>query len=188
MSQGEGVGPVEESVGYVLKQAATALRGAMDTVLHPHGLTVSQYATLEVLGQRPGLSGSDLARATFVTRQSMNLVLRGLQERGLLTRAAVASQGKALPTTLTDDGRVRLRAASAAVRDVERQMLAPLAAGRQHQLRADLSSCVYALTTRGLGQLDEPVVPSADPASGFPVVTLDRRVTAADVARALDDE
>ena len=102
----------------MLKKAATALRAAIDTVLRPLELTVPQYSCLEVLDQRPGLSSSELARATFVTRQSMNLVLQGLQQRGLLTRAAVADHGKALPTGLTDAGRVQLRAASVAVRTI----------------------------------------------------------------------
>ncbi len=145
MSQAETVGSVDESVGYVLKQAATALRTAMDTVLRPLELTVPQYSCLEVLGQRPGLSGSELARATFVTRQSMNLVLQGLQQRGLLTRAAVAAHGKALPTELTDVGRVQLRVASVAVRTIEKQMLARLAPEAQQRLRADLAACAAAL-------------------------------------------
>ena len=63
MSQVEAVGPVDEAVGYVLKKAATALRAAMDNALRPLDLTVPQYSCLEVLGQRPGLSGSELARA-----------------------------------------------------------------------------------------------------------------------------
>jgi len=146
MSQVEAVGPVDEAVGYVLKQATTALRAAMDTVLRPLELTVPQYSCLEVLDQRPGLSSSELARATFVTRQSMNLVLQGLQHRGLLTRAAVADHGKALPTELTDGGRVQLRAASGAVRTIEKQMLAPLTPNAQQRLLADLTACAAALT------------------------------------------
>ncbi|PZS36511.1 MAG: MarR family transcriptional regulator [Pseudonocardiales bacterium] len=146
MSQVEIVGPLDEAVGYVLKQAATALRAAMDAVLRPLKLTVPQYACLEVLDQRPGLSSAELARATFVTRQSMNLVLRGLQQRGLLTRAAVAEHGKALPTELTDAGRAQLRAASVAVCAIERQMLAPLAPNAQHRLLADLAACAAALS------------------------------------------
>ena len=146
MSQVEVVGPVDQAVGYVLKQAATALRSAMDTVLRPLDLTVPQYSCLEVLDQRPGLSSSNLARATFVTRQSMNLVIQGLQQRGLLTRAAVAARGKALPTELTGAGRERLRAASAAVRTIEKQMLAPLTPNARHRLRADLAACTAALT------------------------------------------
>ncbi len=146
MSQVEVVGPVEQAVGYVLKQATTALRAAMDTVLRPLELTVPQYSCLEVLDQRPGLSSAELARATFVTRQSMNLVLRGLQQRGLLTRAAVAERGKALPTELTDAGRMKLHAASVAVRAVEKQMLAALTPNSQQRLRADLAACATALT------------------------------------------
>jgi DNA-binding MarR family transcriptional regulator len=146
MSQVENVGPLDEAVGYVLKQAASTLRTAMDAALRPLKLTVPQYACLEVLEQRPGLSGAELARATFVTRQSMNLVLQGLQQRGLLTRAAFAAHGRALPTELTDAGREQLRAASIAVRTVERRMLAPLTPQAQRRLLDDLATCAAALS------------------------------------------
>jgi DNA-binding MarR family transcriptional regulator len=148
MSQAETVGPVDESVGYVLKKAASALRAAMDAALRPVDLTVPQYACLEVLGQRPGLSGSELARAVFVTRQSMNLVLQGLERRGLLTRPAVPGHGKALPTELTPAGREQLRAASHAVRAVEKKMLAGLTPDAQRRLCADLSACAAALSNQ----------------------------------------
>jgi DNA-binding MarR family transcriptional regulator len=146
MRQGETVGPLEEAVGYVLKQAASALRAAMDDVLRPVGLTVPQYACLELLGQRPGLSNAELARGAFVSRQSMNGVLRGLQDRGLVTRPALAPYGRARPTELTDAGRAQLTAASAAVRDVERRMLASLDPTRERRLLADLRTCAEALT------------------------------------------
>lgn len=146
MRQDEVLGPVEESVGYALKQAAASLRTAMDAVLRPLDLTVPQYACLELLGQRPGLSNAELARGTFVTRQSMNGVLRGLQDRGLVTRPATAPHGRALPTELTDAGRERLRDASTAVRHVERTMLAGLTPHDTDRLRHDLASCVDALS------------------------------------------
>jgi DNA-binding MarR family transcriptional regulator len=146
MCQAETVGPVDDAVGYVLKQAAAALRTAMDVALRPLGLTVPQYACLEVLGQRPGLSNADLARSVFVTRQSMAGVLRGLQNRDLVTRATTAPHGRALPTQLTADGRERLRAASTAVRVVEKRMLTLLDPDAQHRLRDDLAACTAALT------------------------------------------
>ncbi len=151
MSQAGTVGPLGESVGYVLKQAGAALRSAMDSVLRPLELTVPQYSCLEVLDQRPGLSGAELARATFVTRQSMNLVLQGLSRRGLITRAAVADSGKALPTELTDAGRKQLRTASAAVRAVEQRMLAALAEPARRRLRRDLAGCAAALADTSTG-------------------------------------
>ncbi|SEH02965.1 DNA-binding transcriptional regulator, MarR family [Nonomuraea solani] len=145
MEQEETVGDLGQSVGYVLKQVQAALHTAMDEVLRPLGLTVSQYACLELLGRHPGLSNSELARRAFVTRQSMNLVLRGLQERGLLTRPDHATQGRALPTELTQAGRSTLREASVAVRAVEQRLFSPLSAAQQRRLREDLAACVAAV-------------------------------------------
>ncbi|MFE3444441.1 MarR family winged helix-turn-helix transcriptional regulator [Nocardia sp. NPDC059180] len=144
MSQEETVGELGQSVGYVLKQAQAALHSAMDVVLRPLELSVAQYACLELLGRSPGLSNSELARGAFVTRQSMNLVLRGLQDRGLLTRPEQAPHGRALPTQLTSTGQEKLHAASVAVRAVERQMFSPLSAEEQRRLCDDLAVCVAA--------------------------------------------
>ncbi|MFI7545259.1 MarR family winged helix-turn-helix transcriptional regulator [Actinoplanes sp. NPDC049599] len=146
MTQPELVGPVENAVGYVLKEAAVALRAALDAVLRPLDLTVSQYACLELLGQRPGLSNADLARGTFVTRQSMNVVLQGLQARGLVTRPATAARGRELPAVLTEEGRRQLLATSAAVRSVEKRMCAGLSADQQQVLLETLAACVRNLT------------------------------------------
>ncbi len=150
MRQAEPVAyDLQEAVGYVLKQAAGALRSAMDAALRPLELTVPQYACLELLLRHPGLSNAELARGAFVTRQSMNGVLRGLQERGLVTRPATAPRGRALPTQLTSTGQRHLRAASVAVRAIEQQMLAPLLPPQQHRLRDDLAACAAALSPAG---------------------------------------
>jgi hypothetical protein len=58
-------------------------------------------------------------------------------------------------------------------------------AQERHQ---SLSAVVADLTIRGLATLGEPVTVATDPQSGFPVISLGHRVTAADVADALDDE
>jgi DNA-binding MarR family transcriptional regulator len=145
----QGVGDLERSVGYALKQAAAALRAAMDAGLRPLGLSVPQYACLELLGQRPGLSAAELARGAFVTRQSMHAVLLGLQERGLLARAATAAQGRALPTELTEAGRGILAEASRIVATTEARMTRALPADARQRLRADLAECATALGGTG---------------------------------------
>lgn len=114
--------------------------------LRPLELTVAQYSCLELLGQRPGLSGSELARSAFVTRQSMNLVLQGLERRGLLARPAVADRGKVLPTQLTAAGRTQLQAASETVRAVEARMLTALTATAERRLCQQLTLCVCGLS------------------------------------------
>jgi DNA-binding MarR family transcriptional regulator len=139
---------LDRSVGYALKQAAAALRTAMDAELRSLGLSVSQYSCLEVLRQRPRLSAAAVARATFVTRQSMHAVLLGLQERGLLARPAVPEAGRALPTELTESGLRLLEQASARVAAVEQRMLSTLPPDRLPGLRDDLAGMVAGLVGR----------------------------------------
>lgn len=136
---------VTEHVGYRLKRTHAALRGAMDAALRGHDLTVPQYACLEILALRPGLSNAELARATFVSRQSMNLVLRGLQEAGLVERPDVVDQGRARPVRLTDAGGRRLDAAQVAVHAVEERLLAQLPPEHLPRLLEDLDRLADAL-------------------------------------------
>jgi DNA-binding MarR family transcriptional regulator len=136
---------VTEHMGYRLKRAAAALRGAMDRALREHDLTVPQYACLEHLDQRPGLSNAELARSTFVTRQSMNVVLRGLQEAGLISRPATTDHGRALPAHLTAEGRSRLDAARSAVYAIERQMVEAVPQRHIAALLTDLDHMASAL-------------------------------------------
>ncbi|MCQ9163999.1 MULTISPECIES: MarR family winged helix-turn-helix transcriptional regulator [unclassified Arthrobacter] len=117
---------LETSLGYLLKEASSALRAAMEAVLRPLGMTVTHYSCLELLAQRPGLSNSELARGAFVTRQSMNVLLQGLERDGYVTRPAQAPVGKVLPTRLTPRGRRSLEKATVAVRSVEDRMLGGL--------------------------------------------------------------
>lgn len=133
------------SLGYLLKEVSSVLRAAMEDVLRPLGMTVTHYACLELLAQRPGLSSSELARGTFVTRQSMNVLLQTLERDGQVTRATEAPVGKVLPTRLTPAGRRLLDEASAAVRAVEVRMLADLSAADQAEAFRLLQSMVRSL-------------------------------------------
>jgi DNA-binding MarR family transcriptional regulator len=138
---------LETSLGYLLKEASSALRAAMEEVLRPLGMTVTHYSCLELLAQRPGLSNSELARGAFVTRQSMNVLLQSLERDGYVTRPSEAPVGKALPTRLTPSGRTSLEQASAAVRAVEVRMLSGLTAEEQSQALHILRSMVRSLRT-----------------------------------------
>lgn len=136
---------LDTSLGYLLKEAASALRAAMEDVLRPLGMTITHYSCLELLAQRPGSSNSDLARGAFVTRQSMNVLLQALERDGVVERPATAPSGKALPTRLTEKGRRDLAEASAAVRSVERRMLGGMTDAEQAAARTALRSMVQAL-------------------------------------------
>lgn len=136
---------LDTSLGYLLKEASSALRVAMEEVLRPLGMTVTHYSCLELLAQRPGLSNSELARGAFVTRQSMNVLLQSLEKDGFVTRPSEAPVGKVLPATLTPRGRSSLARATAAVRSVEVRMLAGMTDAEQDAALRALRSMVRSL-------------------------------------------
>lgn len=140
---------LDSSIGYLLKEVQSALRAAMDEALQPFGVSVSAYACLELLAQRPGLSNSELARGTFVTRQSMNVMLRSLERDGLVTRPADAPVGKVLPARLTERGAQLLGEASAAARSVELRMLADLDEEDRERAHEALKAMARSLRAEG---------------------------------------
>ncbi|GAA4941987.1 DNA-binding MarR family transcriptional regulator [Nonomuraea thailandensis] len=137
------------TVGYQLKRVQAALRAAMDAALRAHGLTTPQYVCLELLGRHPRLSNAELARGAFVTRQSMNVVLRNLEDAGLVSRPSTAPSGRALPTRLTAAGERVLEAARADVLAIERRMTAGLDRAQAEVLLRQLNDMADALSEQG---------------------------------------
>ncbi|MBH0109937.1 MarR family transcriptional regulator [Salinibacterium sp. NG22] len=142
---------LETSVGYLLKEASSALRSAMEAVLRPLGMSITHYSCLELLAQRPGLSNSELARGAFVTRQAMNVLLQSLERDGLITRPEQPVAGRVLPAELTAKGRRQLATASASVKDVEDRMKSTLSAAEQAMLGDLLARCVTSLREPSAG-------------------------------------
>ena len=132
-------------LGYQLKHVQAALRTRMDEALRPLGLSAPQYLCLELLSRTPGASTSDLARAAFVTRQTMSTLLRALVDRGLAQRAAQAPSGRALPLQLTPKGRSLLKEASRVTVEIEGVMISPLSESQLRAVQEALSACIAAL-------------------------------------------
>src|SRR5580704_18563514 len=132
--------------GWLLKRAQDALNGAMTTALRRHGASLPEYAVLTALDEEPGLSNAGLARRAFVTPQTMNQVLRELEQKGWVGRHPDPAHARILQADLTPTGRTALRACRLAVYAVEEQMLAPLAPGDIEQFTATLRACIQALS------------------------------------------
>src|SRR5690606_37607058 len=72
---------IAERLGVLIKETQALLHQRMDERLRPLGLSVPQYACLTALHDTPGITGSELARRTFVSRQSTNVLLRSEERR-----------------------------------------------------------------------------------------------------------
>ena len=95
---------ITEELGYLIKEVQQDLRKRMDKTLSTIGLTTPQYAVLSQLRESPGLSNAELARKSFVTPQTMNLIIKNLEERKLVVRIASSSHGKIIKTEVTNNG------------------------------------------------------------------------------------
>lgn len=137
---------ITETPMYLLKQAQAAAHAALTAALREHGATVAHYGVLAFLDEQPGLSNADLARQALVTPQSMNQVLRELEEKGWVTRRPHPGHGRIRPAGLTRDGRTVLRACQRAAGAIEEQMLARLSRADRRRLATALRACADALT------------------------------------------
>lgn len=140
------LGSVTDHPGYLLKRAQAALNAAMTGVLREHGTTLAQHAVLTALDEEPGLSNAGLARRAFVTPQTMNQVLRELEQKGWVARHPDPSNARILQADLTPAGSTALRGCRHAVDAVQEKMLAPLTPGDIGQFTAMLRACIQALS------------------------------------------
>jgi DNA-binding MarR family transcriptional regulator len=131
----------DQPLGYLLYRAHNALRSEVTaTVLDPLGLAFPQYICMRILSRFPNRSNADLARDTNVSPQAMNMVLRGLEERGLVTRPASVSSGRSLPAQLTGEGKELLKRTDAGVKAAEGRVMAGLTSEQRRQFMQILSS------------------------------------------------
>ncbi|MEO3888876.1 MarR family transcriptional regulator [Nonomuraea sp. B5E05] len=137
--------PADERLGLDIKRAEQALIAAKQAAVRPAGLTVPQYAALFALSDSPGISGAALARACLVTPQAMTVVLKNLEERGLVDRSPHPWHRNVLETRLTSAGRAALEAADERAVLIERAIAAELSTEERTALRALLARCVEAI-------------------------------------------
>ncbi len=136
--------PLEERMGYVLKQVQQTLRTAMDEALRQHGLSTPQYSVLQVLDEHPGLSGAALARRCFVTPQTANEMVAHLERVGLIERHR-SDDARVLRTYLTPEGCRLVQTCDHMVAAIEERMVSRLSEKERQQLIGHLQQCAEAL-------------------------------------------
>jgi len=124
---------------HLLKRAQGTLHNALAQALRK---PVAQYAVLTALEEEPGLSNADLARRAFVTPQTMNQVMRQLEERHWVTRHPHPGHGRILQAALTDSGRQTLQACQHA-RDRSRRAHADRAQQRPPRAVGHSTACLH---------------------------------------------
>jgi DNA-binding MarR family transcriptional regulator len=133
-----GLRDPEEAIIYVLWQAQLATRQALEQVLRPLELTVSQFGILASLAHEGPLSAAALARRLAIRPQSVAPGVHDLELRGLISRSPHPEHGRVVLLRLERSGLATARRADAAIGRFERELLAPLGSRRQRELVAGL--------------------------------------------------
>jgi DNA-binding MarR family transcriptional regulator len=141
--------PAPPRLTYLIKRLELAVRAAMDDIVGELGVTVPQYTALSVLERHPGMSGAQLARRSFVSRQAGGEMLGSLERKGLVGRVPDAKNRRVLRIALTPEGRALLAACDTAMDELESQMLRTLSGPDADRMRAVLEACTAALAGTG---------------------------------------
>jgi DNA-binding MarR family transcriptional regulator len=137
--------PMAKRFGYAVKRAQHALRTRMDEALRPLGLTAPQYAVLSAVELDAGISNASLARAAFVTPQTMQGILANLDRDNLLVRTADPAHRRILRSELTSRGRRVLARAHQLVSAIEAAMIAAIGVEQAEKVTSLLLCCTKAL-------------------------------------------
>jgi DNA-binding MarR family transcriptional regulator len=131
----------DQPLGYLLYRVHNALRSEVTvTVLEPLGLTFPQYICMRILSRYPDRSNAELARDINVSPQAMNMVLRALEERELVTRPASVPSGRSLPAALTREGMELLDKTDAGVQAAEQKLMAGLSSRQRADFKKILAT------------------------------------------------
>lgn len=131
----------DNRIAYLIKGVQQAIRRNMDDALRPLNLSTSQYSTLSALSQSDQLSNAELARACFMTPQSMIQLIKMLERQGWIERQPDPDHGRIIQTQLTDSGRALLNQAHDRVNNIEGKMLSGLNEAEKTQLAQALRQC-----------------------------------------------
>lgn len=138
-------------IGYNLKITQHRLRQRLDAELGQVGITAPQNAVLLAIAGNPRISNAELARAAFVTPQTMQAILVNLERAGLIARSPHPEHGRVIMTELTAAGQQAVADGAKAADAVERQMLSRLSSDEARLLCELLKRCAAALDEQPSG-------------------------------------
>jgi DNA-binding MarR family transcriptional regulator len=107
----------------LVKRAEQAMLRAKSTALKFVGLTPAQYVALHELDAQPGITAATLARLCLVSPQAIMILLKSMEQQGLITRAFHLRHANVLELHMTDAGREALHAARVRVEPMEAGVL-----------------------------------------------------------------
>lgn len=132
---GEAKRGPEGYLTYLLRQANASVRLTLDRALAAEGVTYPQHSALTIIRAYEAISSADLARIAVLTPQTVNGIVRALEERGAIRKEPDAVHGRILRLTVTEEGRALNKRCRALTAPIEAAIKARLPQRHEEALR-----------------------------------------------------
>lgn len=108
-----------------LLRAREAVMSRFRPILAQHDVTEQQWRVIRVLGEQSPLDATELAERASILAPSLTRIIKGLEDRQLITRGKVADDGRRVLLTIAPKGSLLIDAvaplSSAIYNDVEQR-------------------------------------------------------------------
>ena len=127
---------IEDSVGFLMKQAIELVSRAIDARMAEHSLTDAQWRPLFLLAQNPSSTASHIARLVGCDAGATTRMVDRLEDKGLVRRTRSADDRRVQQLELTEAGRTLATIVPYVIADVLNLHLSDLSHEEIDQLRA----------------------------------------------------
>jgi len=146
-------GSLAESPSHLIHRALQLALDIYAREVGSDGLTQRQFAVLEAVSLRAGLTQTDLVKATGIDRSTLADLVARMAQRGLLSRERSTLDARAMAVRLTPEGEAALADARPRVVEADRQIMALLPKGRREtflEILAELAGAADAAPQEAL--------------------------------------
>lgn len=119
-------GTLAESPSHLMHRALQLALDVYADETGSDGPTQRQFAVMEAVSMKDGLTQTDLVRATGIDRSTLADLVARMTTKGLLTRERSTIDARAKAVSLSEDGRAMLEAARPQVEAADKRIMALL--------------------------------------------------------------
>ncbi|MGX1307518.1 DNA-binding MarR family transcriptional regulator [Amorphus suaedae] len=128
------LGDLRSSLGFLVRLAQLKSYERFFAELSEHGMRPGEFSVLAVIGLNPGIRQGVLASKLMIKRAHITKLVRGFEDRGLVSRRTPDEDRRGMELTLTPEGQAFVAARAPLFHDFEARVPEGLTAGERDEL------------------------------------------------------
>lgn len=146
---------IDHSLGFMINHAGRRLSHLLSIRYQPYDITTEQWAVLNRLAERDGISQKDLAQRAEKDQTNVTRILDQLERKGLVERRPNAVDRRSFLTFITDKGKSLNEVLLPVEKEVINSVLHGLSEEEKDLLRAMLNR-ITRNANRIINEVEEP--------------------------------